>query len=69
MYYCSEAATYTHGKYNTSILQHVVCGVCARDAATYYDGKRAVELGVFTCHFDEIFYDGFTSALVLKAKS
>lgn len=51
------------------ILQNgKLCAVYVfRDAATYYDGERAVELvcSISTCHFDEIFYDGFTQALAL----
>jgi len=36
-----------------------------RDAATVYDGERAIELvsSVSACHFDEIYYAGFTQAL------
>ena len=49
------------------ILEHgkLIAVYIFRDAATQYDGERALELvsSICACHFDEIFYTGFTHAL------
>ena len=49
------------------ILEHgkLIAVYVFRDAATFYDGKRGLELivSISACHFHEIFYAGFTQAL------
>lgn len=49
------------------ILEHgkLIAVYVFRDAATLYDGQRALELvtSISACHFNEIYYAGFTQAL------